>query len=120
MEHWAKIFFGKITPKHVQNTFGLIFSKKIFAQCSMVGRVFENFQKNQKIFKNRKMPIIVPKGVQTCFEHVLGVIFSKNFFAQLEGRVFENFQKNQKIFKNRKMPNIVPKSVQTCFEHVLG
>ncbi len=22
MEHWAKIFFGKITPKHVQNTFG--------------------------------------------------------------------------------------------------
>ncbi len=22
MEHWPKIFFGKITPKHVQNTFG--------------------------------------------------------------------------------------------------
>ncbi len=22
MEHWAKFFFGKITPKHVQNTFG--------------------------------------------------------------------------------------------------
>ncbi len=22
MEHWAKLFFEKITPKHVQNTFG--------------------------------------------------------------------------------------------------
>ncbi len=52
--------------------FGVIFSEKFFAQCSMEGRVFENFQKNQKIFKNPKTPKIVPKSVQTCFEHVLG------------------------------------------------
>ena len=30
------------------------------------------FKKNQKIFKIPKMPQIVPKSVQTCFEHVLG------------------------------------------------
>ena len=34
----------------------------------MEGRVFENFQKNQKNFKIPKMPKIVPKSVQTCFE----------------------------------------------------
>ena len=101
-----------------------IFSEKIFAQCSkIVPESNENFQKNQKIFKIPKMPKIVPKSVQTCFEHVLGSFFSKKIFAQcsMEGRVFENFQKkNQKIFKIPKMPKIVPKSVQTCFEHVLG
>ena len=41
----------------------------------MEGRVFENFPKNQKIFKIPKMPKIVPKSVQTCFEDVLGWIF---------------------------------------------
>ena len=38
----------------------------------MEGRVFENFQKNQKFSKIPKMPKIVPKSVQTCFEDVLG------------------------------------------------
>ena len=68
------------------------------------------------------MPKIVPKSVQTCFEHVLGDFFRKKFFAQcsMEGPVFENFQKNQKVIKIPKMPKIVPKSVQTCFEYVLG
>ena len=58
----------------------------------MEGRVFENFQKF--FFKTPKMPKIVPKSLQTCFEHVLGQIFQK-IFAQFskECRVFENFQK---------------------------
>ena len=57
------------------------------------------------------MPKFVPKRVQTCFEHVLGVIFSKFFLAQcsMEGRVFEMFSKNRKFFKSPKMPKIVPK-----------
>ena len=38
----------------------------------MEGRVFEKFQKNQKSFKIPKMPEIVHKKFQTCFEHVLG------------------------------------------------
>ena len=41
----------------------------------MEGRVIENFQTNQKIFKIPKMPKIVPKSVQTCFEDVLGWFF---------------------------------------------
>ena len=45
-------------------------------------RVFENFQKNQKSFKFPKMPRIVSKNVQTCFEHVLGQRF-RNFFCPL-------------------------------------
>ena len=67
------------------------------------------------------MPKIVPKIVQTSFEHVL-VQFFRIFFAQcsMEGPVFESFQKYQLFFKNPKMPKIVPNSVQTCFEHVLG
>ena len=128
------------------------------------------FKKNQKSFKFPKMPKIVPKSIQTCFERVLGQTFRK-IFAQfsMEGRVFENFQKKSKklqnskkcpksfpkasklvlnlfwvkffenfflpsvpwrvefskIFKKRnfkfpKMPKSVPKSIQTCFERVLG
>ena len=113
----------------------------------MEGRVFENFQKNQKSFKVPKMPNIVPKSFQTkifkkkskkfqnsknaqnrpqkcpnVFWTYFGVFFLKKFFAQCskEGRVIENFQENQKFFKIPKMPKIVPKSVQTCFEDVLG
>ena len=71
-------------------------------------------------FKIPKMPKIVPKSIQTCFERVLGQTF-RNFFAQfsVEGRVFENFEKKN-IFKSPKKPKSVPKSIQTCFEHVLG
>ena len=88
----------------------------------MEGRVFENFQKSQKFLKIAKMPEIVPKSVQTCFEHVLGRFFRKKIFCPVfhGGRVFENFQKNLKTFKIPKMSKIVIKSVQTCFEHVLG
>ena len=45
----------------------------------MEDRVFEKFQKNQKIFKIPKMLKIVPKSVQTCFEHVLRQFFRKIF-----------------------------------------
>ena len=77
------------------------------------GSIFRKFSK--KFFKTPKMPKIVPKSLQTCFEHVLGQTFRK-FFAQfsMECRVFENFQKKN-IFKIPKMPKSVPKSIQTCF-----
>ena len=67
------------------------------------------FEKNQKSFKFPKMPKIVPKSIQTCFERVLGQTFRK-IFAQfsMEGRVFENFQKNKKNCKIPKLPKIVP------------
>ena len=83
-------------PNVFWRCFRVILSEKLFAQCSMEGRVFENFQKNQKSFKVQKMPKIVPKSVQT--------------------KIF----KIKKNFKIPNMPKIVPKSVQTCFEVVLG
>ena len=67
------------------------------------------FEKNQKIFKIPKMPIIVPKSMQTCFEHVLGQTFRKNFAQfSMECRVFENFQKNISS-KFQKCPKVFPK-----------
>ena len=87
--------------------------RKIFAQFSTEGRLLENFQKNQKVFKISKtfeipkMPKIVPKSIQTSFERVLGQTFRK-FFAQfsMEGRVFENFQKNQTFQISKNFQNI--------------
>ena len=66
------------------------------------------------------MPKIVPKSLQTCFEHVLGQT-SRKIFAQfsMECRVFENFQKKY-IFKTPKMPKSVPKSIQTCFRVIFS
>ena len=81
------------------------------------------FSKIFKIFffKIPKMPKIVPKSIQTCFERVLGQTFRK-FFAQfsMAFRILENFQKNQKNFKIPKTPKIVPKRIQTCFDCNLG
>ena len=95
--------------KRVLNMFWGKFFEKFYAQCSMEGRVFENFLKNQKFLKIPKMPKIVPKSIQTCFERVLGQT-SRKLFAQfsMECRVFENFQK--KIFsKFQKCPKVFPK-----------
>ena len=91
----------KSVPKSIQTCFRVIFSNKFYAQCSMEGRVFENFQ--NFFFKIPKMPKIVPKIIQTCFERVLGQFFRK-FFAQFSTafRILENFQKNRKKFQNSK------------------
>ena len=74
----------KIIRKSVQTCFehvlGWFFWKSFFAQCSMEGRAFENFQKNQKNFKIQKMPLIVSKSVHTCFENALGR-FIRIFFC---------------------------------------
>ena len=108
-------------PNVFWTSVGVILSKNYFAQCSMEGRVFEIFSKNQKSFKFSRMPKIVPKSVQTCFEQVLGTFFEKIILPSVPWRVESSkcFQKS-KIFKIPKMPKIVPKSVQTCFQQVLG
>ena len=73
-----------------------------------------------KKFSKSKMSKIVPKSIQTCFEHVLGQTFRK-IFAQfsMECRVFDNFQKKN-IFKIPKLPKSVPKSIQTCFRVIFS
>ena len=83
------------------------------------GSSLPKFSKKSKNFQNSKVPKIVPKSMQTCFELVLGQTFRK-IFAQfsMECRVYENFQK--KIFKIPKMPKSVPKSIQTCFRVIFS
>ena len=50
----------KISKRVLNMFWGKIF-EKIYAQCSMEGRVFENFPKNQKILKIQKCPKVFPK-----------------------------------------------------------
>ena len=104
--------------KRVLNKFwGYFFRKFFFAQSSVPGRVFEMFLINKNFFKIPKMPKIVPKSVQLCFEHVLGVLFSKNFFCPVFHGVFEMFFKS---FQKSKNAQNCSQNVQTCFEHVSG
>ena len=109
----------KRVPKSIQTCFMVIFSKKNYAQCSMEGRVFENFQ--FFFSKFQKCPKSFPKVSKRVLNVFWGNFFEK-FYAQcsMEAQVFKNFQKNQKNFIIPKMPKIVPKSIQTCFERVLG
>ena len=76
----------------------------------MEGRVFENFQKNQRNFKIPKMPEIVPKSIQTCFEHVLGQI-SRKLFDQcsMEARDFKFLKIVEKISKFQLCQKSLPK-----------
>ena len=97
--------------KRVLNLFwGKFFQKKNLSQCSMEARVSENFQKSQKNFKTPKMPKIVPKSIQTCFEQVLGQIFRK-LLPSSPWRVesSEIFKKIKKISIFQKGPKSFPK-----------
>ena len=104
--------FPKVS-KHVLNMFWGKFFEKFYVQCSMEGRVFENFLKNQKVFKIPKMPKVVPKSIQTCFEHVLGQFFEKFFcpvfrggssFRKFSKKIFSKYQTAQKC--SQKYPNV--------------
>ena len=95
----------KSVPKSIQTCYRVIFSKKFYAQCSMEGRVFENFP--IFFFKIPKMPKIVPKSIQTCFERVLGQTFRIFFcpvfrggssFRKFSQKIFSKFQKCPKVF----------------------
>ena len=109
----------KSVPKGIQTCFRVIFSKKFYAQCSMEGRVFENFQKIF-FFKIPKMPKSVPKSIQTCFELVLCEIFRKIFLPSVPWRVefWKIFKKY--IFKIPRRPKSVPKRIQTCFRVIFS
>ena len=84
-KHVLNVFWGKLFEKFLPSFPWKVESSKIF-------------KKIKKSFKFPKMPKIVPKSIQMCFERVLGQTFRK-ISAQfsMEGRVFEKFQKNQKI-----------------------
>ena len=104
---------SKIVPKCPNVFWGIFFDNKS-VQCSMGGRVFEKFQKNQKILKIPKSPKYSQKCANvfwTCF----GAIFSNKLLPSVPWRV-----ESSKNFKNAKSPKIIRKSVQTCLEHALG
>ena len=117
-----KNFFFKIpkmpksVPKRIQTCFRVIFSKKFNAQCSMEGRVFENFQKKiRKVSKFQKCP----KSFLKVSKRVLNVFCGKSF-----GKFLPSFRWNVEsskifkfffFFKIPKMPKSVPKRIQTCF-----
>ena len=96
---------SKSVPKSIQTCFRVIFLKKIYARCSMEGRVFEIFP--IFFFKIPKMPKIVPKSIQACFERVLGQIFRKIFLPSVPWRV-----EFSKIFKKKYFQN--SKNAQKC------
>ena len=64
------------------------------------------------------MPKIVPKSVQTCFEHVLVNFFGKFFLPSVPWRVecSKNFKKIEKFSKFQKCPKSFPK----VSKHVLN
>ena len=71
-------------PKVFWTCFGVLFSEIFLAQCSKEGRVFEMFF---KIFQNSKDAQNRSQIVQTCFEHVLGQFFRKNFLPSVPWKV---------------------------------
>ena len=118
----------KIIPKSLQTYFerllGQIF-RKVFAQFSTDGRLFESFQKNTKFFKIPETTKIVPKSIQTSFDVFWGKLFEKflpSFPWKVESsKIFKKIKlfKFPKTFKISKMPKIVPKKIQTYFERLL-
>ena len=67
------------------------------------------FKKNRKIFKIPKMPTIVPKIIQTCFEHVLGKIFRKKICPVFHGMSSLRKFSKKNISKFQKCPKWFPK-----------
>ena len=108
----------KSVPKSIQTCFRVIFLKKFYAQCSMEGRVFENFQ----IFfsKFQECPKLFPKVSKRVLNVFWGKFFEKIFLPSVPWKVEFSKISKKNVFKIPKMPKSVPKSIQTCFEHVLG
>ena len=103
----------KSVPKCIQTCFSVIFTKKFYAQCSMEGRVFENFQ-NFFFSKFQKRPKTFPKESKRVLIVIWDNFFEK-FLPSFPWKVESSkiFKKNN--FKIPKMPNSVPKCIQTCF-----
>ena len=95
MEHWAIFFFGKIAPKHVQNTFEHYWERFwAFLDFRKKFDFFENFRRLDPPW-NTGQKKFLKNGPKTCSKHVwtlLGTIFGilgilKNF------DFFENFRR---------------------------
>ena len=91
----------KSVPKSIQTCFKVIFSNKIYARCSMEGRVFEKFLKNQKILKIQKCPKSFPKVSKPVLNMFWGNFFEK-FLPSFPWNV-ESSKISKKYFQNSKI-----------------
>ena len=102
----------KIVPKSIQTCFEQVLGqtfRKIFAQCSVEGRVFENFQK--KIFsKFQKCPKLLPKVSKRVLNVFWGKLFEK-FLPSFPWKVESSkiFKEIKKFAKFQKCPKSFPK-----------
>ena len=120
-KHFKIPWRPKIVPKSVQRCFehvlGRFFRIKLFAQCSMDGRAFESFQKNQKF----QISQIALNRFQKCpnvFWTYFGAVISKKFFAQcsMEGWVSEKHQKSKEAQnRSQKWSNMFWKCLGVTF-----
>ena len=99
--------FPKVS-KRVWNMFWGKFFENFYAQCSMEGRVFENFLKNQKILKIQKCPKSFPKVSKPVLNMFWGKLFEK-FLPSFPWNV-----ESSKIFKKKNFQN--SKIAQKCFQ----
>ena len=104
--------FPKLS-KRVLNVLWGKFFEKFYAQCSMEGRVFENFHKNQKILKIQKCPKSFPKVSKPVLNMFWGKLFEKflpSFPWHVESskifkkKCFQNSENAQKC--SQKYPNV--------------
>ena len=113
---FSKFFFfkipktPKIVPKKIQTCFDCNlghFFRKIFAQFSMEGRFFENFQKNQKSFKFPKCPKSFSKVSKLVLNVFWGKLFEK-FLPSFPWKVESSkiFKKIKEFAKFQKCPNL--------------
>ncbi len=129
MEHWAKIFFEKINPKHVQNTFGHFWERfwafldfwKFFDFFENFGRLDRPWNTGQNFFSGKT----TPKHVQNTFGH-----FWERFWAFFDFwkffDFFESFRRldrpwntGQKIF-SKKLPQNMFKTRLDTFGNDFG
>ena len=83
MEHWAKNFFKKINPKHVQNMFGHFWERfRAFLHFLKIFDLFENFRRLDPPWNTEQKNFFEkynPKHVQNTFGH-----FWERFWTFLE------------------------------------
>ena len=108
---FSKFFFSKFqkspklfpkVSKRVLNVFWGKFFEYFFAQCSVEGRVFENFLKNQKILKIQKCPKSFPKVSKPVLNMFWGKLFEK-FLPSFPWNVESSTIFKKKYFQNSKI-----------------
>ena len=113
----------KIVTKSIQASSERVlgqFFRKTFAQCSMDGRVFENFQK--KYFQNSKNAQNCSQKHPNVFWTCFGAIFFENFLPSVPWMVeFSKIFKNiKKISKFQKCPKSFPKVFKRVLDKFWG